>query len=149
MKLILTREVTKLGSAGDVVTVKDGYARNFLLPRSVAIAWSLGGEKQIEGIRRARTARKVRDLDHAKEIKASLEKATISVSVKAGTAGRLFGSVTDKDIAAAIKAATGVDIDRHSIKTAGHIKKAGDHSVKVSVAHSVVATVTVKVIAAK
>ena len=149
MKLILTREVNKLGNAGDVVTVKDGYARNFLLPRGVAIAWSLGGEKQIEGIRRARAAREVRDLDHAKEIKASLEKATISVSVKAGTAGRLFGSVTDKDIAAAIKAATGVDIDRHSIKTAGHIKKAGDHSVKVSVAHSVLATVTVKVIAAK
>jgi len=139
MKLILTREVTKLGSAGDVVTVKDGYARNFLLPRGVAIAWSLGGEKQIEGIRRARAAREVRDIDHAKEIKASLEKAAITVSVKAGTAGRLFGSVTDKDIAAA----------RHSIKTAGHIKKAGEHTVKVSLAHSVVATVTVKVVAAK
>jgi large subunit ribosomal protein L9 len=149
MKLILTREVAKLGSAGDVVTVKDGYARNFLLPGGVAIAWSLGGEKQIEGIRRARAARDVRDLDHAKEIKATLEKAAISISVKAGTAGRLFGAVTDKDIAAAIKAAAGVDIDRHSIQTAGHIKKAGDHTVKVAVAHSVVATVTVTVIAAK
>jgi large subunit ribosomal protein L9 len=120
-----------------------------LLPRGVAIAWSLGGEKQIEGIRRARAAREVRDLDHAKEIKASLEKTAITISVKAGTAGRLFGSVTDKDIAAAIKAAAGVDIDRHSIKTSGHIKKAGDHSVKVSLAHSVVATVTVTVVAAK
>lgn len=149
MKLILTREVTKLGSAGDVVTVKDGYARNFLLPRGVAIAWSLGGEKQIEGIRRARAAREVRDIDHAKEIKASLEKAAVTVSVKAGTSGRLFGSVTDKDIAAAIKAAAGVDIDRHSIKTAGHIKKAGEHTVKVSLAHSVVAAVTVKVVAVK
>ena len=149
MKLILTREVAKLGSAGDVVTVKDGYARNFLLPRGVAIAWSLGGEKQIEGIRRARAAREVRDIDHAKELKASLEKATITISVKTGTAGRLFGSVTDKDIAAAVKAAAGVDIDRHSIKTSGHIKKAGDHSVKVALAHSVVATVTVTVVAAK
>ena len=149
MKLILTREVTKLGSAGDVVTVKDGYARNFLLPRGVAIAWSIGGEKQIEGIRRARAAREVRDLDHAKEIKASLEKTAVTINVKAGAAGRLFGSVTDKDIAAAIKAAAGVDIDRHSIKTAGHIKKAGDHSVKVALAHSVVATVTVTVVAAK
>ena len=149
MKLILTREVNKLGNAGDVVTVKDGYARNFLLPRGVAIAWSLGGEKQIEGIRRARAAREVRDLDHAKEIKTTLEKATVTVKVKTGTAGRLFGSVTDKDIAAAIKAAAGVDIDRHSIKTSGHIKKAGDHSVKVALAHSVVATVTVTVVAAK
>jgi len=149
MKLILTREVAKVGSAGDVVTVKDGYARNFLLPRGVAIAWSLGGEKQIEGIRRARAAREVRDIDHAKEIKASLEKSAVTINVKAGTAGRLFGSVTDKAIAAAIKAAAGVDIDRHSIKTAGHIKKAGDHSVKVSLAHSIVAAVTITVVAVK
>jgi len=125
MKLILTREVAKLGNAGDVVSVKDGYARNFLLPRGVAIAWSLGGEKQIEGIRRARAAREVRDIDHAKEIKASLEKASIVITVKVGANGRLFGSVTDKDIAAAIKAAAGTDIDRHSIKTAGHVKKTG------------------------
>ena len=148
MKLILTREVTKLGSAGDVVTVKDGYARNFLLPRGVAIAWSLGGEKQIEGIRRARAAREVRDLDHAKEIKSSLEKATISIKVKTGSAGRLFGSVTDKDIAAAIKSATGVDVDRHNIKTSGHIKKTGTHTVKVALAHNVVATVSLTVVAA-
>ena len=71
MKLILTREVSGLGQAGDVVTVKDGFARNFLLPRGNAIAWSLGGEKQIEGIRRARSAREIRDLDHAREIKES------------------------------------------------------------------------------
>ena len=149
MKLILTREVAKLGNAGDVVTVKDGYARNFLLPRGVAIAWSLGGEKQIEGIRRARAAREVRDIDHAKEIKAALEKAAISIPVKVGANGRLFGSVTDKDIAAAIKAAAGTDIDRHSIKTAGHIKKTGTHAVKVSLAHAVVASVNVVVVAAK
>jgi large subunit ribosomal protein L9 len=149
MKLILTREVAKLGNAGDVVTVKDGYARNFLLPRGVAIAWSLGGEKQIEGIRRARAAREVRDIDHAKEIKAALEKVAISIPVKVGANGRLFGSVTDKDIAAAIKAAAGTDIDRHSIKTAGHIKKTGTHAVKVSLAHGVVASVNVSVVAAK
>jgi len=141
MKLILTREVNKVGNAGDVVTVKDGYARNFLLPRGVAIVWSLGGEKQIEGIRRARAAREVRDLDHAKEIK-----ATVTVKVKTGTAGRLFGSVTDKDIAAAIKSATSVDIDRHNLKTTGHIKKTGTHAVKVSLAHNIVATVNLTVV---
>jgi large subunit ribosomal protein L9 len=149
MKLILTREVAKLGNAGDVVSVKDGYARNFLLPRGVAIAWSLGGEKQIEGIRRARAAREVRDIDHAKEIKATLEKASIVITVKVGANGRLFGSVTDKDVASAIKAAAGTDIDRHSIKTAGHIKKTGNHAVKVSLAHGVVANVTVSVVPAK
>jgi large subunit ribosomal protein L9 len=148
MKLILTREVAKLGSAGDVVTVKDGYARNFLLPRGAAIAWTLGGEKQIEGIRRARAAREIRDIDHAKEIKAALEAAKISVAVKTGTAGRLFGSVTDKDIAAAIKTATKLDIDRHTIKTSGHIKKTGNYSVKVTLGHNIVATVAISVTAA-
>ena len=147
MKLILTREVSGLGRAGDVVTVKDGFARNFLLPRGNAIAWSLGGEKQIEGIRRARASREVRDIDHAKEIKASLEAATVTVSVKVGTAGRLFGSVTDKDIAASIKSAVGLDIDRHAIKTPGHIKTIGSHVVKVSLPHHVVAIVTVTVVA--
>ena len=148
MKLILTREVAKLGTAGDVVTVKDGYARNFLLPRGAAIAWTLGGEKQIEGIRRARAAREIRDIDHAKEVKASLEAAKVSIAVKTGTAGRLFGSVTDKDIAAAIKSVTKLDIDRHAIKTTGHIKKTGSYSVKVSLGHSVVATVSITVVSA-
>ena len=108
MKLILTREVAGLGTAGDVVTVKDGFARNFLLPRGNAIAWSQGGEKQIESIRRARSAREVRDIDHAKEIKAKLEGASVVTKVKVGAKGALFGSVTDKDVAAAIKVATGL-----------------------------------------
>ena len=147
MKLILTREVAGLGSAGDVVTVKDGFARNFLLPRGNAIAWSLGGEKQIQSIRRARSAREIRDIDHAKEIKAKLESSTITTKVKVGAKGVLFGSVTDKDVAAAIKSAVAIDIDRHSIKTKGHIKKIGEHEVKVSLGHNVVATVTVSVVA--
>ncbi len=148
MKLILTREVAKLGSAGDVVTVKDGYARNFLLPRGAAIAWTLSSEKQIVGIRRARAAREIRDIDHAKEIKAALESAKVTVAVKTGVAGRLFGSVTDKDITAAIKSATKIDIDRHNIKTSGHIKKTGNYSVKVSLGHNVVATVSIAVVSA-
>jgi large subunit ribosomal protein L9 len=147
MKLILTREVAGLGSAGDVVTVKDGFARNFLLPRGNAIAWSLGGEKQIQSIRRARAAREIRDIDHAKEIKAKLESSTITTKVKVGAKGVLFGSVTDKDVAAAIKSAVAIDIDRHSIKTKGHIKKIGNHEVKVSLGHNVVATVNVSVVA--
>ena len=149
MKLILTREVPKLGAAGDVVTVKDGFARNFLLPRGNAIAWSEGGEKQIEGIRRARRAREVRDIDHAKEIKSALEEATLSIAVKVGTGGRLFGSVTDKDVAAAIKSATGLDIDRHTIATKGHIKKLGTHDVKITLGHNVTAKVSVSVVADK
>lgn len=149
MKLILTREVAGLGAAGDVVTVKDGYGRNFLLPRGNAIVWSQGGEKQIEGIRRARSAREVRDIDHAKEIKAKLEGASIVAKAKVGAKGALFGSVTDKDVASAIKAATGLDIDRHAIATKGHIKKTGNHDVKISLGHNVIAKVSVSVVADK
>ncbi|MCX6443319.1 MAG: 50S ribosomal protein L9 [Actinobacteria bacterium] len=149
MKLILTREVAGLGAAGDVVTVKDGFARNFLLPRGNAIAWSLGGEKQIESIRRARSVREVRDIDHAKEIKAKLEAASVVTKVKVGAKGALFGSVTDKDVASAIKSATGLDIDRHSIATKGHIKKLGTHDVKVTLGHNVTAKVSVNVVADK
>jgi large subunit ribosomal protein L9 len=148
MKLILTREVNGLGQPGDVVTVADGYARNFLLPNGNAIAWSQGGEKQIQGIRRARTAREIRDLDHAKQIKSSLEANDITVKVKVGSEGRLFGSVTDKDVAASIKAAVGVDVDRHRIKMDKHIKLVGKYVAKVSLQGSVVANVTVDVVPA-
>jgi len=148
MKLILTREVNGLGQPGDVVTVADGYARNFLLPNGNAIAWSQGGEKQIQGIRRARTAREIRDLDHAKQIKSSLEATEITVKVKVGSEGRLFGSVTDKDVAASIKAAVGVDVDRHRIKIDKHIKLVGKYVAKVSLQGSVVANVTVDVVPA-
>ena len=148
MKLILTREVAGLGSAGDVVTVKDGFARNFLLPRGNAIAWSTGGEKQIQSIRRARSAREVRDIDHAKEIKAKLEAATVVAKAKVGTKGALFGSVTDKDVAQAVKSAIGIDVDRHRIKMAGHIKTLGRHSVKVTLLSNVVATVNIEVVPA-
>jgi large subunit ribosomal protein L9 len=147
MKLILTREVSGLGHPGDVVNVADGYGRNFLLPTNQAIAWSQGAEKQIDGIRRARAARVIRDLDHAKEIKAKLEAASISIKVKVGSTGKLYGSVTDKDVAAAIKSASGIDVDRHKIKLA-HIKKTGNHTAKVSLHGNVVANVTVSVVAA-
>jgi len=145
MKLILTHEVAGLGHAGEVVNVKDGYARNFLLPNGKAIAWSVGGEKQIEGIRRSREARQIRDLDHAKEIKAKLENASLVVKAKVGDTGHLFGSVTDKDIAAAIKGATGLDVDRHRIKMGKHIKLVGKYPGKISLHPSVVANISVSV----
>ena len=146
MKLILTREVAGLGRAGDVVNVKDGYARNFLIPRGNAIAWSEGGEKQIDGIRRARQTREIRDKDHANEIKAKLEAATFTIKVKVGSTGRLFGSVTEKDIALVIKSETGVDIDRHKIKLIKHVKNLGKHTAKVSLLTGVAANITINVI---
>ena len=145
MKLILTREVAGLGHAGDVVTVKDGYARNFLLPRGSAIAWTKGGETQIAGIRRARQARDIRDKDHANEIKTTLEASDLVVKAKVGSTGRLFGSVTEKDIALVIKSATGLDIDRHKIKLVKHVKNLGKHTAKVSLMTGVAANITINV----
>ena len=145
MKLILTREVAGLGHAGDVVTVKDGYARNFLLPRGSAIAWTKGGETQIAGIRRARQARDIRDKDHANEIKTTLEAADLVVKAKVGSTGRLFGSVTEKDIALVIKSATGLDIDRHKIKLVKHVKNLGKHTAKVTLMTGVAANITINV----
>ena len=102
MKLILTQEVTGLGAAGDVVEVKDGYGRNYLIPRGFGIRWTRGGEKTVESIQKSRDARAVRDADHAAEVKSTLEGSTYNVRVRAGEGGRLFGAVTAADIATAI-----------------------------------------------
>jgi large subunit ribosomal protein L9 len=147
MKLILTREVSGLGEAGDVVTVANGYGRNFLLPKGNAIEWSRGAETQIEGIRRAKAAREIRNIDHAKEVKTALEAKEISIAAKVGATGVLFGSVTDKDIVAAVKAQAGVDIDRHHMKLTGHIKKLGRYSAKLNLGHNIVANLAITVVA--
>ena len=99
MKLILTQEVAGLGAPGDIVEVRDGYGRNFLIPRGFGIRWTKGGEKQVDSIKAARSTREVRDLDHAKEIKTKLEGSSVDVKVRAGEGGRLFGAVTVSDIA--------------------------------------------------
>jgi large subunit ribosomal protein L9 len=147
MKLILTREVSGLGLAGDIVEVADGYGRNFLVPRGAAIAWSKGAEKQIVQIRRARDSREIRDLSHAREIKSDLEKLTVTLSARAGKDGRLFGSVTPNDIAGAVKSAGGPVLDRKRIQLPGHIKTTGSHTVTVDLHPDVVASVPVTVTA--
>ena len=123
MKLILTQEVTGLGAPGDVVEVKDGYGRNFLVPRGFAIRWTKGGERTIESIKAARATREVRDLDHAQQIKAKLEGSTFTLPVRAGEGGRLFGAVTVSDIASAITAA-GAEVDKRKILVGNPIKAA-------------------------
>ncbi len=147
MKLILTREVAGLGLAGDIVDVADGYGRNFLVPRGAAIAWTKGAEKQIVQIKRARSAREIRDLGHAREVKNDLEKLSVSLEARAGKDGRLFGSVTTADIAAAVKTAGGPSLDKKSIQLPGHIKTTGSHVVTVDLHPDVVASVPVTVTA--
>ena len=141
MKLILTQEVSGLGAAGDIVEVKDGYGRNFLLPRGFAISWTRGGEKQVTQIKRARKVREVRDRDRANEIKQSLESMVIVVPAKAGATGRLFGSITTADIASAVKAAGDISIDKRKVHLAGAIKTVGNHKATVDVHPGVSANV--------
>ena len=148
MKLILTREVAGLGLAGDIVDVADGYGRNYLVPRGAGILWSRGAEKQIVQIKRARDARQIRDLDHAREIKTDLEKLTVTLSARAGEGGKLFGSVTTTDVAAAVKSAGGPLLDKKAIQLPGHIKTVGTHVVTVELHPDVVASVPVAVTAA-
>ncbi|MDT4915849.1 MAG: large subunit ribosomal protein [Pseudonocardiales bacterium] len=147
MKLILTREVAGLGLAGDIVDVADGYGRNFLVPRGAAITWTKGAEKQIAQIKRARDSREIRDLGHAREIKADLEKLAVSISARAGKDGRLFGSITAGDIATAVKDAGGPTLDRKRIHVDEHIKSLGAHAVTVDLHPDVVATIPVTVTA--
>jgi large subunit ribosomal protein L9 len=151
MKLILTHEVSGLGAPGDIVEVKDGYGRNFLIPRGFAIRWTRGGERTIDSIKAARGARTVRDLDKAKEIKASLEGSTVDVPVRAGEGGRLFGAVTVSDIAEAINRSVGGSsdvVDKRKVMVGNPIKSLGSHQVVVKVHDELEATVNLNVVPA-
>lgn len=148
MKLILTAEVDHLGVAGDTVEVKDGYGRNFLLPRGLAIVATRGAQKQADEIRRARDTKKVHDREHADEIKAAIAAlGPVSLPVKTHDSGKLFGSVTASDIAVAIKKAGGPNIDKRAVHLPkAHIKATGTHTVSVHLHPEVDVKVTLEVV---
>ncbi|MBS6433226.1 MAG: 50S ribosomal protein L9 [Rothia mucilaginosa] len=147
-KIILTQEVSGLGAAGDVVTVKDGYARNYLLPRGFAVTWTQGGEKQVESIRAARAARAKASLEEAQAIAASLAAKPVVVAHKAGADGRLFGTVKADAIAEAIEAAGIGSVDKRTIHLGSAIKRTGEYKVAVRLHADVVANVVLDVVAA-
>jgi large subunit ribosomal protein L9 len=134
MKIILTQEVSGLGAPGDVVEVKDGYGRNYLLPRGEAIRWSKGAERTAEAIKTARASRAVRDADHATEIKARLEANPVSV--------------TAADIAEALAETSGESVDKRTVVIGNPIKSLGTHQVSVKLHDEVSATVHLNVIPA-
>jgi large subunit ribosomal protein L9 len=148
MRLILTQEVSGLGAPGDVVEVASGYGRNYLVPRGLAMPWSRGAQKQIEQIKRARSAREIRSVEDAKEAAERLAGLRVKLAVRAGGGGRLFGSVSTADIAAAVAAAGGPDLDRRKIELGNPIKTVGAHQVKVRLHAEVGATVEVEVVPA-
>jgi large subunit ribosomal protein L9 len=146
-KVILTHEVNGLGHAGDVVDVKDGYARNYLVPRGLASKWSAGAEKQIEALRKSRRDREIASVEEAQAARDVLQSNPVIVSAKAGDSGRLFGAITTSDIADAI--GDRAKVDKRRIQIPGHIKLAGEYLVQVNLHEGVVANVTVQVVAAK
>lgn len=148
MKLILTQEVDGLGAAGDIVDVKDGYGRNYLLPNGVAIAWTKGAEKQITQIKRAREAREIRGLEHANEVKQQIEALDIKLPVRAGEQGKLFGSVTVADIAGAIRSAGGPLVEKRSITLSKPIKTVGSYKVSIRLHPEVAVSAAVDVVPA-
>ncbi|MFI5616019.1 50S ribosomal protein L9 [Streptomyces sp. NPDC051567] len=148
MKIILTHEVSGLGTAGDVVDVKDGYARNYLVPRGFAIRWTKGGEKDVAQIRRARKIHEIATIEQANEFKAKLETVKVRLATRSGDTGRLFGSVTPADIATAIEASGGPKVDKRRVELASPIKTLGSYQVSVRLHAEVVANLGVEVIAA-
>jgi large subunit ribosomal protein L9 len=146
MKLILTAPVDKLGIPGDIVEVKDGYGRNYLVPRGFAIRWSRGGEKQIAGIKRSRDAREIRGLDHANEVRSQLENLSVQLPVRAGESGKLFGAVTANDIATAIRSAGGPLVDKRAVEISKPIKTSGQHTVGIKLHDAVTAHVQIAVV---
>ncbi|AWR20644.1 50S ribosomal protein L9 [Aurantimicrobium photophilum] len=148
-KLILTNEVSGVGSAGDVVEVKNGFARNYLIPQGLAVVWSRGGEKQVEQIRAARTARELATLEEAQALKSKIEGTKVKLAVKVGRDGRLFGSVKTDHIAAAVESAGVGVIDKRKIEIANPIKFTGEHEATVRLRDDIVATITIQVVAAK
>ncbi len=128
--------------------MKDGYGRNLLLPRKLAIVATRGAEKQVASIQRAQKARQIRDLGHAKEVAGELKALTVTVKAKAaGDSGRLFGSVTTSDVVDAVRAAGGPVLDRRTVEIDGQIKTIGTHSVSVRLHPDVTADLSFEVVA--
>ncbi|MCI0154023.1 50S ribosomal protein L9 [Dermacoccus nishinomiyaensis] len=145
MKVILTHEVSKLGTAGDVVDVKPGFARNYLLRNNLAAEWTKGGQKQVDSITKARETRSIKTLEEAKSVKGNLENAKVTLKARAGENGRLFGAVTTGEIADAIKEAGAGSVDKRKIEITTPMRSLGEYSVLVRLHPEVQATVDVKV----
>jgi large subunit ribosomal protein L9 len=146
VKIVLREDVESLGKKGDLLEVAPGYARNYLVPRGLAMVANKGAEKQSAAMRRNREARDSREREAAQTAAAKLTAVAVQVSARAGEAGKLFGSVTAADIAAAIEASTGVAVDRRKVALAEPIKELGTSEVSVTLHSDVTVTVSVEVV---
>ena len=147
MKIVLREDVDTLGRKGDLVEVADGYARNYLVPRGIAMKATKGVVAQAESMRRSREVKETRDRDAAQAIAAQLGSKALEVKARAGEGGKLFGSVTTADIADAIQAQTGIEIDRRKVDLADPIRELGDADITVKLHTDVSVAVVVHVVA--
>ena len=145
MKVILLQDVRALGKAGEIVKVNDGYARNMLFPKNLAKEATAGNIKALENKKAAEAVKKAEQKAEATKIKEALADEVITLKSKGGEGGRLFGAVTNVDIAAAIKAQKGFDIDKKKISIPSPIKTAGEHTAEIKLFTDVNVTVTVNV----
>jgi large subunit ribosomal protein L9 len=148
MKLVLYSDVKALGKRGDVVDVADGYARNFLLPRKLAGEADKGALAQLDAQQKAHQRREAQELADARTLAARLESATLTIEAKAGENGKLFGAVTNADVAGAIARSLSVSIDKHKIELAGQIKAIGSYPVEIRLNKNVIARAAVDVVRA-
>jgi large subunit ribosomal protein L9 len=147
VKVVLRDDVETLGQKGDIVDVADGYARNFLVPRGLAIRAQSGVVRQAEAMRRNRSAREQRDREAAQTLADRLVGKTLSVPARAGEGGKLFGSITAADIVAAVHEQLGVELDRRRLSLDEPLKELGTVELPVRLHADVVATLTVDVVA--
>ncbi|NLA34477.1 MAG: 50S ribosomal protein L9 [Actinobacteria bacterium] len=146
MKLVLRENVDGLGKRGDVVDVAPGYARNYLLPNGYAMKATAGTEAQAEAMRRSASIKDAREREQAEEVAKGLVSRTITIKARAGAGGKLFGSITQNEIVAAIAEQAGVDIPRKAVRLDEHIKQTGDHSVQIRLHHDVEFPVSIQVV---
>ena len=147
MKVVLREDVESLGNKGDLLDVADGYARNFLVPRGLAIVATKGVVAQAAAMRRNREVRDVRDREAARELADRLAAAPVQVKARAGEGGKLFGSVTTADIVAALAALTGVEVDRRKVTLTEPLKALGPAEVPVQLHPEVTVNLVVEVVA--
>lgn len=149
MKVILTGDVKPLGTRGSLVDVKDGFANNYLFPQQLAVVATPGAMKQLEQQQHAKKRKQAEEVANAQEVATQLEQALIRVSAKAGGNGRLFGTVTNAQVADAVREQLGVTIDRHKIEMKDGIKALGTYAVEIRLGNNIIAKSSVQVVALK
>lgn len=147
MRVILRSDVANLGKRGDIIDVADGYGRNYLVPKGIALKASDGAQSQAKAMRRSRDLRDAQDRSAAEEVATTLVSKVVTITARAGGEGKLFGSVTASDIASAVESQTGVALDRRKLELDEPVKTLGTHVVSVRLHTDVQFPITVEVVA--